>query len=165
MIGQITQTAASLGLSFNFDKSIVANSFKAHQFSHFAKSNGVGIEAEEQLFKAYFTDGKNIDDTSTLVSLGTEIGLNGDDLRQSLNNNQYAAEVNRDCAEARSMRVNGVPFFRINGRHAVSGAQEAQTFVKTLNKAYGEWASERGNVGGELEVSQGESCDLSGNCK
>jgi predicted DsbA family dithiol-disulfide isomerase len=165
MIGQVSRSAAELGLNFNFDKAIVANSYKAHQFSHFAKSNGVGIEAEEQLFKAYFIDGKNIDDTPTLISLGTEIGLNGDDLKRSLDINQYASEVDRDCAEARSMRVSGVPFFRINGRHAVSGAQDPQTFVKTLNKAYTEWISEPGNAPAQLEVTQGESCDLNGNCK
>ena len=69
---RVVEMAKNAGLNYNFDKAVVANSFKAHQFIQLAKSNGLGDEAEELLFKSYFTEGKNIADESTLVDLGKE---------------------------------------------------------------------------------------------
>src|SRR5690606_35924856 len=70
----VTQMAKQVGLTYDFDKSVVANSFNAHRFAHFAKQHGKQEDAEELLFRSYFTDGKNIDDYATLIQLGNEIG-------------------------------------------------------------------------------------------
>src|SRR5665213_700495 len=79
--GHVTQMAAEAGLTYNFDKAVVANSFNAHRLSHLANKHGLGVAMEEQLFKAYFTDGKNIDDPDTLVQLGAEIGLDANEIK------------------------------------------------------------------------------------
>lgn len=139
MNDQVTQVAAKVGLIYNFDKSIVANSFNAHRFSHFAKQNGKQNEAEEKLFQAYFTDGKNIDDYSTLIKLGIEIGLDAATLKAALENGMYAEEVKEDMYEAQQVGVRGVPFFVFNRKHAVSGAQESQLFSETLEKSFAEF--------------------------
>jgi predicted DsbA family dithiol-disulfide isomerase len=142
MNDQVTLLAAKVGLIYNFDKSIVANSFNAHRFSHFAKQNGKQNEAEEKLFQAYFTDGKNIDDYSTLIQLATEIGLDAATLKVALENGMYADEVKKDVYEAQQVGVRGVPFFVFNRKHAVSGAQESQLFLQTLAKSFAEFRKE-----------------------
>jgi len=84
MNDRLTQMAKQVGLVYNFDKSVVANTFNAHRFSHFAKQYGKQDEAEEILFYSYFTDGKNIDDYETLIQLGSEIGLDREQLKNAL---------------------------------------------------------------------------------
>ncbi len=159
---QVTQMAAEAGLTYNFDKAIVANSFNAHRFSHFAKSKSKGIEAEEQLFKAYFTDGKNIDDHATLIELGKQIGLDATELKQTLDSNTYADDVKHDIAQAQQLGIQGVPFFVMNNKYGVSGAQAVPVFEQTLQKAYTEWQQE--NHKPKLEIIEGESCGPDGNC-
>jgi len=159
--GQVAEMAAQVGLDFNFDKAVVANSFNAHRFSHLAKKHNLGDAAEEQLFRAYFTDGKNVDDADTLVDLGASIGLDAAEIRDALNDKEaYAADVHQDVFEAETLGIRGVPFFVMDNKYAVSGAQATDVFVNTLNTAYQEW--EQGNNG--LSVTEGPTCDIDGNC-
>jgi predicted DsbA family dithiol-disulfide isomerase len=158
----VTQMAAEAGLTYNFDKAVVANSFNAHRFSHLAKKHGLGDAAEEALFKAYFTEGKNIDDTDTLIELGKTIGLDAEEVKATLVSDTYADEVKHDIAEAQYLGVRGVPFFVMNRKYAVSGAQAVNVFEDAINKAYTEWQKE--NKKPDIEVINGDSCDIDGNC-
>jgi len=158
----VTQMAAEAGLTYNFDKAVVANSFNAHRYSHLAKKHGLGIEAEEQLFKAYFTDGKNIDDTETLIQLGTELGLDANEVKQTLESNAYTDEVKHDIAQAQYLGIQGVPFFVLNNKYGISGAQAVPVFEQTLQKAFDEWQKE--NPKPKLEIIEGESCGPDGDC-
>jgi len=142
MNDHVTQLAAKVGLVYDFDKAIVANSFNAHRLVHFAKHHGKQNEAEEQLFKAYFTDGKNTDDTTTLIQLGTEIGLDATALKTVLETDKYAEDVKADIQEAHQIGVRGVPFFVFDRKYAVSGAQESPVFLQTLEKSFAEWQKE-----------------------
>src|SRR5690606_31680586 len=126
---QVTQMAAGVGLEYHFDRSVVANSFNAHRFAHFAKANGKQDQAEEMLFKAYFTDGKNIDDYNVLIQLGEEIGLEPGALKLALETGQYADAVNSDIEQAKSLGIRGVPFFVFDRKAAVSGAQQTPVFL------------------------------------
>jgi predicted DsbA family dithiol-disulfide isomerase len=157
---QVTEMAEQVGLSYNFDAAVVANSFKAHRFSHLAKKHGLGDAAEEQLFNAYFTTGKNIDDDDTLIALGVEIGLNADEVREVLTTDAYADDVRQDMAEAEDLRIHGVPFFVMNNHYAVSGAQATEVFLNTLQAAYAEWQQHPQPASG----ADGASCDADGNC-
>ena len=69
----VTEMARKVGLTYNFDQSVVSNSFDAHKLIQLAKTKGLGDAAEEQLFKAYFTDGKDMSNHSTLTELGTKL--------------------------------------------------------------------------------------------
>jgi predicted DsbA family dithiol-disulfide isomerase len=158
----VTQMAAEAGLTYNFDRSIVANSFNAHRFTHLAKKHGQGAAAEEQLFKAYFTDGKNIDDTATLIELGTAIGLDAAETKQILESSAYAEDVKHDVAEAQHLGIRGVPFFVLNGKYGISGAQAVPVFEDTIAKAFGEWQQE--NKKPQLDIIKGDSCEVSGDC-
>ncbi len=131
----VTSLAKKVGLVYNFDQSIVANSFNAHRFSHFAKHYGKQSEAEEKLFRAYFTEGRNIDDNATLIQLGSEMGLAAATLKSALENGEYADEVRKDIYEAHQVGVRGVPHFFFNRKYVVSGAQESQVFLQTLEEA------------------------------
>jgi len=157
----VTGMAAAEGLTYDFDKAIIANSFDAHRFSHFAAKQGKGDAAEESLFKAYFTEGKNIADRDTLVQLGIAIGLDGAAVKQALEENSYAQEVQQDIAEAEALGVRGVPFFVIDRKYAVSGAQSAEVFSQALNTAFAEWKKEND----QFTTIPGEVCSTDGDCK
>lgn len=162
MNAQATLMGKQAGLEYNFDKAIVANTFKAHQFLHFAKANGKQNEAEGLMFKAYFTDGKNVDDISTLVQLGKSIGLDADKLKEALEKETYASSVKADIQEAQQVGVRGVPFFVFNRKYAVSGAQDPTAFLEMLEKSFAEWRKD--NPKTALEVTQGAVCTPDGKC-
>ena len=138
MHAQMTDMAAELGLEYNFDKAVIANSFDAHRLSHLAKENGLQDDLEEALFKAYFTDGKNIANLDTLIELGTNIGLDAKAVKQTLNSDKYAEEVKHDIYEAGQVGVRGVPFFVLGDKYAVSGAQQSETFLGALQQTWNE---------------------------
>lgn len=154
---QVTAMAADAGLQYNFDKAVVANSFDAHRFSHLAAQHGLGDAAEESLFKAYFTEGKNIADHEVLAQLGANIGLDATAVKTTLAGNAFADAVRTDVEEAAALGARGVPFFVIDRKYAVSGAQPADTFLNALQRAFSEQekAAETGN---------GNACDIDGNC-
>jgi predicted DsbA family dithiol-disulfide isomerase len=139
MADYATNMAKSVDLEYHFEKAVVANSFKAHQFVHFSKEFGKQSIAEEALFKAYFTNGKNTDDTKILLSLATEIGLDSKKLEKALTNGTFAKAVKADELKAQQLGINGVPFFYMNESIQLSGAQDSKEFLKALNKAYKEW--------------------------
>jgi len=132
----VTTMAAQTGLEYNFDKAIPANSFNAHRFLHFAKKHGKQNEAEELVFRAYFTEGENIDDAKTLVDIAIQLGLDPNALAQAMKGDSFVQDVVADIEEARELGVRGVPFFVFNRKYAVSGAQESDTFLQTLEQAF-----------------------------
>jgi len=162
MNDHVTQMAAEVGLTYDFDKAIVANSLKAHRFSHLAKKHGLGEAAEEALFKAYFTDGKNIDDDTTLIELGVSLGLDSEELKQTFESDAFAKDVKDDIAEAQRLKIQGVPFFVLNSKYGISGAQAVPVFSQTLENSFTEWQQE--NTKPALTVIEGESCSPDGDC-
>lgn len=162
MLANVTQMAKNVGLEYNFDKSVMVNSMKAHQLTHLAKKRGLSNEAEEHLFRAFFTEGKNIADDETLVELGKEIGLNETEIRSALSDEKYTELVKKDIQEARALGVNGVPFFVFNRKYAVSGAQPPQAFEQTLEKSFSEWREANPEI--KIEVIKGQSCSIDGVC-
>ena len=131
---RVTKLAEKVGLEYRFDKAVVANSFDAHRFSHLAKQFKLQDEAEEALFKAYFTDGKNTADADTLCQIGENIGIDKEKVKAMLDSEQYTQEVNEDIEVARMIGVTGVPFFVFDRKYAISGAQESETFLELMNK-------------------------------
>jgi predicted DsbA family dithiol-disulfide isomerase len=135
-ISYVSNMAKEVGLHYDFDKAVVANSFDAHRLIQMAKKQGKGAEAEERLFKAYFTEGKNTADHEVLVSLGKEIGLDEQSVKAMLAGRDFGADVTADLNEAQQLGINAVPFFVFNRKYGVSGAQDPQVFLDTLSKAW-----------------------------
>lgn len=122
------------GLDWDLEQTVLANSFKAHQVIQLAKEKDLGNEIEEALFKAYFSEGKNMDDEEVLVETGKSIGLSSSEIREALESGSYAYAVKQDEMQARNIGVRGVPFFVFNDKYAVSGAQPSETFLEILEK-------------------------------
>lgn len=161
--GYATTMAKAVGLHYDFDKAIPANTLRAHQFQHFAKTQGKGNEAEERVFKAYFTDGKNVDDVETLVELGKSMGLDPLALKTALDNQTYLDAVKNDIKEAQQIGVKGVPFFVFNRKYAISGAQSPESFLDILQKSFGDWRKENPEI--KLEIVEGAACKPDGTCE
>jgi len=163
MLENVTQSAKQVGLDYHLDKSVVVNSQKAHRLIQFAKTKGLGDEVEERLFKAFFTEGKSIADIETLTQLGKEIGLDETELQTAFTDDKYAYLVKQDIQEARQIGVRGVPFFVIDRKYAISGAQPAEAFLQNLEKAFPEWR--KLNPESQFEITEGQSCTTDGKCE
>jgi len=133
-----SQMAEEVGLDFNLEGSVLANSFMAHRLIQLAKSKGVDNEAEEALFEAHFTEGKNIDDPKVIEEIATLIGINSNEVKDMLASDAFSYEVKQDEMEARNIGVRGVPFFVVDDKYAISGAQPSEVFLQTLQKAWEE---------------------------
>lgn len=138
MFKNMERMAAETGLKIDSISSIVANSFKAHLLIQMAKERGKANELEEELFKAHFTEGKNIDDDDTLVEIATAAGLDPKEAREALHSEEYAYAVKQDEMQAQQIGVRGVPFFVINNKYGVSGAQPSDVFLEVLEKVKSE---------------------------
>ena len=160
MLENTAQTAKSNGLDFHFEKAILANSLNAHRLSHLAKKHNLSNELEELLFKAYFTEGKDVNDWNTLQEIGQKAGLHIDEIKQLIETDTFTKEVRADQQEAQSLGVTGVPFFVFDNKYAVSGAQPTDVFLKTLEKAW-----EEGNFNASLQMqnpSDANTCGIDG---
>jgi predicted DsbA family dithiol-disulfide isomerase len=134
----MTQVAKEVGLDYNFDQTIPANTFLAHQLIHFAAHHGQQGAMKERLFAAYYLEGQDINTLDTLLSLAAELGLDADAARQALLAGTYANEVRRDEYEAQQIGVQGVPFFVFEDKYAVSGAQPSEVFAEVLTTVWAE---------------------------
>jgi predicted DsbA family dithiol-disulfide isomerase len=151
--------AKEVGLEYNFDKAIINNTLDAHRLLHFAKEKGVQNEMKERMFKAYYTEGKNIGDLQTLVQLGAEVGLAADEVTPLLQAKTYTEEVRQDQYAAEQAGARGVPFFVFNDKYAVSGAQPSDVFKQVLEKV---WEEEK--PASLDELPEGSICSADGIC-
>lgn len=131
----IVRQAKDLGLEYNFDTLVATNSFDAHRMIHFADKYGKIEEMTEALFKAYFTDSKNVSDFNTLADIASSIGLDKNEAINMLNSNDYKDSVRNDEDMAGRYGISAVPFFIFNDKFSVSGAQSTEMFLMALNKA------------------------------
>ena len=138
-IADVSARAQQVGLTFDYERTVVANTFDAHRLAHYAASRSKGDEMQERLFKAYFVDGQNIADHARLTTLAVAAGLRPDEVTEVLSSDQFATDVRRDIEQARRFGINAVPFFVFNHKVAVSGAQDSAIFVQTLQQSLAEW--------------------------
>jgi predicted DsbA family dithiol-disulfide isomerase len=132
MLNRVTGIASTVGLNYDYDSLQHTNTIKAHQLLHFAKSQGRQIEMKERLLKAYFEEGKHVGRDEDLADLAAEIGLDRAAALEALADGRFLSDVQADIAQAREYGINGVPFFVIDGKYGVSGAQDAATFAQVL---------------------------------
>lgn len=131
----VVARAAEVGLDYRFEKAVVSNSFDAHRLIQLAKTKGLGDPIEETFFKAYFTEGRDLNDKDTLMELCVGIGLNALDVKEVLEDEtQFAGAVRNDISEAQQIGVRGVPFFVFDRKYAISGAQPIEHFEQTIQE-------------------------------
>lgn len=163
----VTQQAASVGLTYHMDRVVPANSFDAHRLVQFATQHGKMKEMTERLFRAYFTDAENLEDKNVLADLAAEVGLSRELALAALESDAFQSEVRADEAAAANLGIRGVPFFVLGGKYAVSGAQPLEVFTDALDKAYREanplvMVNESDSNDG---ICADGSCDLPNNSK
>lgn len=138
MLDRVVGIASDVGLAFDYDALRHTNTVKAHELLHYAKAQGVQLAAVERLLKAYFIEGKHVGRIEDLADLGAEVGLDRADVVRSLTEEEFLPAVRADQAQAQEYGINGVPFFVIDGRYGVSGAQDAATFAQVLQQVWTE---------------------------
>lgn len=136
MTERVKGLAAQEGLEYDFDRALSVNTFDAHRMTQLAKAYGLGGEMHERLLRAHLVEGEAVDDADTLVRLGAEVGVPAGQARQMLAGDGYAAEVAEDIRAARSLGVTGVPFFALDRKHGIAGAQPVEAFVAALRTAH-----------------------------
>lgn len=139
MLANVTGIAKSVGLDYDYDHVHQTNTVISHELIHFAKSKGRQLEMKERLLKAYFVNGEHVGRIPDLVEIAVELGYDRDEVTEALESHRFLADVKADVAQAEAYGINGVPFFVIDGKYGVSGAQEAATFANVLTQV----ASER----------------------
>jgi predicted DsbA family dithiol-disulfide isomerase len=133
---RLTGLAAQEGLDVHLDETQSGNTFDAHRLLHLAAERGVQDAVKERLFRAYFTEREPVGDRETLVRLVAEAGLDADEARAVLEGNTYAADVRADEQLAAGFGISGVPFFVLDRRYGVSGAQSADVLLQALQQAW-----------------------------
>ena len=134
----MTNVAKEVGLHYDFDHAVPANTFLAHQLIHLGAHHGRQDATKERLMAAYYIEGQNIGDLDTLVKLATEVGLDAAEARAALTAGTYAEAVRLDEYHAQQINVRGVPFFVFEDKYAVSGAQPTELFAEVLEKVWEE---------------------------
>ena len=132
MLAHVENIAASVGLNYDFDALQHTKTLKAHELLHYAKAHNRQLELAERLFLAYFTEGRHVGRLSDLADLAAAVGLDRADAEAALTAGRYSDAVASDIDQARTFGINGVPFFVINGKYGVSGAQEPSAFADVL---------------------------------
>jgi len=132
---RLTAEAKELGLVYNLDKAIPVNTLYAHRLLQYSKEIGKEAKIVSLIFKTYFTDSKNISDIDTLVEISKEAGLEEDVVRKILNSDRYTDRVREDEKESQDIGVDVVPYFLINKKLTVVGAQSIDTLRMGLEKA------------------------------
>ena len=144
MTGRVAALGREEGLDLDFDAALTVNTLDPHRLLHLAADLGVGDAAKERLLRAHFTEGADLSDPETLVRLAGEAGVDPDRAREVLAGTEYADAVRADIELAQAFGASGVPFFVIDRKYAISGAQPAETFLQALRTAYAEETQHRG---------------------
>lgn len=154
----IEQMASEVDLEYQFDTQILTNTFDAHRLTMFAKSQGLMKEMAERILRAYFTESKHIGDHETLTELAREVGLDREAVAQMLASDEMSKEVRGDEQEAAQLGIRSVPFFLINKKYALTGAQPTEVFVQALQKVM----AQDGPFKLESDEQEGAACDENG---
>jgi predicted DsbA family dithiol-disulfide isomerase len=141
MLDRVTGIAESVGLHYDYDALQHTNTVLAHQLIHYAKAHGRQLEMKERLLAAYFEQGRHVGRVDDLADLAAELGFDRDDVVRSLSANEYLDAVRADQELAVEYGIQGVPFFVIDGKYGVSGAQDASTFANVLTQVRDEKAA------------------------
>jgi predicted DsbA family dithiol-disulfide isomerase len=138
MLDRVTGIAAEVGLDYHYDVIHQTNTRKAHEVLHFAKAHGKQVEMKERLLKGYFIEGAHVGRLDQLADMAAEIGLDRTDVLRSLEAGEYAEAVEADVQQAQAFGIQGVPFYVIDGKYGISGAQPAEAFTGALEQALNE---------------------------
>ena len=135
---RITALGAERGIDFRFEQAVRGSSFDGHRLLHLARERGDQLALKHRLGQAYFTDGQCLGDHDVLRKAAVDVGLDPTEVDEVLDGDRYAAEVRQDEEAAREIGVAGVPFFVIDGRFGLPGAQPAEALQRSMERTWPE---------------------------
>ncbi len=138
MQDHVAGIAAEVGLDYDFASQQPTNTNKANQLLHLARAHGLQVAMKERLMAAHFVEGRHVGRDDDLAALAADVGLDPDAVRTALREGTYAAAVAEDVAAARRIGIGGVPFYVLDRRYGVSGAQPSEVFVQALTRVVAE---------------------------
>lgn len=141
MMSRVSEVAAEEGLEFDYDHATHTKTVDAHRLLHLALDDGgprLQGELKEALLAAYFTRGESMGDPAVLRKVAAEVGLDAGAVDRVLDSSDYADAVHADIAQARAYGVTGVPFFVVDERYGVAGAQPADVLTQVIEQAWAE---------------------------
>jgi len=163
MTKQVVDMAESAGLKIDFDTNIPANTFNAHRLIHLAAKHNLQDLAEEKLFEAHFVKSKNIGELTVLVDLAGEMGLDRAEAEDVLKSDKFAEAVRYDVYESQNLGIRGVPYFVLDRKYGVSGAQPVQAFTDALTQSFTAWKESQPKTDlTSLNKNDGAICDENG---
>lgn len=122
-------------IDFNFNKALSYNTYNTHRLLQWSKSFGKSNELKRAFLEAYFTKGLNLTNQDTILSIVEEVGLDKLQGEKILNSNEFSDGVELDMYQARQLGIQGVPFFLINDKATISGAQDDRVFEQIIAAA------------------------------
>ncbi|GAA4681425.1 DsbA family oxidoreductase [Nocardioides nanhaiensis] len=164
MVEQLMQTAAGEGLDLRLLETVHTNTVDAHRLLHLALETGgpaLQRDLKEGLLHAYFEQARNVGDHDVLAEVAVGAGLDAERVRAVLASQEYAEAVAADVAQARAYGASGVPFFVVDQKYGVSGAQPVEVFEQVLRQAWD--ASHPGlQMAGGAATGDGAACGPDG---
>jgi len=133
---RVAALAAADDLNFTSDRAM-GNTFDAHRLVHLGRERGVQGRLLERLYHAYFAEGRPVFDVGALAGVAAEAGLDPDQAQQSLEDGRYGDAVRADEDEASALGITGVPFYVVDRKYGISGAQPAEAFTQAMRQAWG----------------------------
>jgi predicted DsbA family dithiol-disulfide isomerase len=134
----MVRMAKEAGLDFQMDTLVITNTFDAHRLTMYAKKQGLMKEMTERILRAHFTESKHIGNPETLIELAAEVGMKREAVGKMLEGTELADAVRNDEELSRQYGITAVPFFLINKKYALTGAQPTEVFVQALKKIIAE---------------------------
>ena len=164
----LAERAREVGLDFNWRQARYGNTFDAHRVIHYASEQGLASAAQEAFKKAYFTEGRSVQDHESILDIASEVGLDTAEVEAVLKSDRYAADVRADEQLAHQLGINGVPFFLFESKWAVNGAQPAEALLQALRHVWEqthrvEFLNPLATENAQAPEA-GASCDVNGNC-
>ncbi|HVK20309.1 MAG TPA: DsbA family oxidoreductase [Actinokineospora sp.] len=156
MMARVAEVAAEEGLTFGYDDAVHTKTIDAHRLLHLALTEGRQLELKEALLAAYFTRGESMGDHDVLRKAAVTAGLDQGRVDEVLASSEYTAEVRADIDQARAFGATGVPFFVVDHKFGVSGAQPAEVFTQLLERA---WTESHSAIS---VLADGEACGPDG---
>lgn len=160
----VISLAKSVGLEYNYDRLIAANTSDALRLVKLAKRYKLADQTEEVLFRAYFTDGEDISDRETLLRLGKEVGLPENEIEALLNGDEFLSEIEKDIRHSEdNLDLEYVPFYLFNNKDVIQGSLADEEYLAVLDKAYQDWKA-NGVSSGKGDRHKGRACSADGVC-
>lgn len=136
MVDDVAAKAKRSGITMKYEKVKPTNTFDAHRVMKAAKDKGQKEALMKALFKGYFEDGLNLSDHDVLENIAKNCGLDVVEVKYVLKNDSHRDEVESDLQYAKKLGIRGVPYFLIDSKTIINGAQSVETFIETIRKAY-----------------------------